>query len=232
MLRMRILAASCALAAAVGVVAVDCAAAPFAVQVGDSRIGVDAPPGFSDTTFTGSPRLQELAESLTSASNRILMFAISDGDLRRFTQGDSPELKRYMIAVTPKGLELEHVGPGQFKTFVSESLAELGKPPEGADYPKFLDTRPRGRMSLLAELRRDEAVVSVLQGTRLPSEKQGLFGSEGPARYLLSTTTLLLLRGKAFNLSVYADYDSTADLDWIRATTARWVDELKRLNAR
>src|SRR4029450_8217966 len=53
-------------------------AAPFAVQVGEARIGVDAPPGFADTTFTGSPRLQELAEALTSPSNRILLFAISD----------------------------------------------------------------------------------------------------------------------------------------------------------
>jgi hypothetical protein len=80
------------------------AAAPFGVQVGDSRIGLDAPAGFSDTSFTGSPRLTELAETLTSPSNRILLFAISDGDLRRFMAGDPPELRRYMIAVTPKGM--------------------------------------------------------------------------------------------------------------------------------
>src|SRR6185503_19498349 len=85
--------------------ALQCAAAPFAVQVGDTRLGLDAPPGFADTGFTGSPRLQELAEALTSASNRILMFAITDADLRRFTVGDAIEAKRYMIAVTPRGLE-------------------------------------------------------------------------------------------------------------------------------
>src|SRR6267378_4739945 len=42
-------------------------AAPFAIQLGDTRLGLDAPPGFTDSGFTGSPRLQELAESLTSA---------------------------------------------------------------------------------------------------------------------------------------------------------------------
>ena len=80
---MRIFAAL--VSAVVGAIALECAAAPFAVQLGDIRIGLDAPPGFTDTGFTGSPRLQELAETLTPASNRILLFAISDTDLRRFT---------------------------------------------------------------------------------------------------------------------------------------------------
>jgi hypothetical protein len=79
-------------------------AAPFAVQVGEARLGLDAPPGFSDTTFTGSPRLQELAEAITSPSNRILLFALSDGDLRKFMQGDPPDFRRYMTAVTPREL--------------------------------------------------------------------------------------------------------------------------------
>jgi hypothetical protein len=207
-------------------------AEPFAARVGEGRIGLDAPPGFSDTTFTGSPRLQELAETLTSASNRILLFAISDADLRRFTQGDTPDLRRYMIAVTPKGLESERVGAELFKTFVTESLVELGQPPKDTDYAKFLDSRPRGKVSLLAELRREADVVSVLQGSRLQPPSQGLFAPEPPPQYLLSTTSLILVRGKALNLSVYTGYDSAADLEWIRATTTRWVDEIKRLNAR
>ncbi len=208
-------------------------AAPFAVQLGDARIGLDAPPGFSDTSSTGSPRLQELAETLTSASNRILLFAISDGDLRRFTQGDAPDLRRYMIAVTPMGLERERVTTAMFSTFVTDSLRELGAAaPEGADYRKYLDSKPHGQVSLLAELRRDPEIVSVLQGTRVPSPPSGIFGTEKPARYVLSSTTLLLLRGKALNLSVYTAYDTPADIDWIRANTVRWIDELRRLNSR
>ena len=49
---------------------------------------------------------------------------------------------------------------------------------------------------------------------------------------MLSTTTLMLVRGKALNLAIYTLYDSTADLDWVRATTARWIEELQRLNLR
>jgi hypothetical protein len=203
-------------------------AAPFAVQLGDTRVGLDAPPGFSDTTFTGSPRLQELAEVLTSASNRILLFAISDGDLRRFTAGDTPDYRRYMIAVTPKGLERDRVSASAFQAFVADSLRELGTGPADANYAKFLDAQPVGKVSLLAELRKDPEVVSVLQGARLPG--QGRYNE--PPRYLLSSTTLLLLRGKALNLSVYSAYDAPADLDWIRATTTRWVEELQRLNNR
>ena len=78
-------------------VSLECAADPFAVKVGEVRIGLDAPPGFADTGFTGSPRLQDMAETLTSASNRILLFALTDADLRRFMGGDRPEYKRYVI---------------------------------------------------------------------------------------------------------------------------------------
>lgn len=204
-------------------------AAPFAVQLGETRIGLDAPPGFADTGFTGSPRLQELAEALTSASNRILLFAIADGDLRRFMVGDAPELRRYMIAVTPRGLERERVNQSTFNFFVGDALRELGPPvPTGKSFAEYLDSQPPGRASLLAELRRDPQVVSVLMGTRAPP--QGRF-QEKP-QYLVSTTSLMLLRGKALNLSVYGGYDSPADLDWIRAITVRWIDELQRLNTR
>lgn len=209
------------------------AAAPFAVQLGDTRIGLDAPPGFADTSFTGSPRLQELGEALTSASNRILIFAISDGDLRRFSQGDTPDLRRYMIAVTPKGLERERVTAALFSTFVTDSVRELGAAaPAEADYRTHLDSKPHGQPSMLAELRRDPEIVSVLEGTRLPSPPRGMFSAEKPAQYALTSTTLLLLRGKALSLQIYTAYDTPADLDWIRANTVRWIDELRRLNSR
>jgi hypothetical protein len=202
-------------------------AAPFAIQLGDTRLGLDAPPGFTDSGFTGSPRLQELAESLTSASNRILLFAISDGDLRRFMVGDPPELRRYMIAVVPKGLERERVSPAAFGVFVRDSLVALGGPPAAGDLQKYIDAQPPGKTSLLAELRREPDVVSVLQGTR-PGQRRS---NEAP-QYALSTTTLMLVRGKALNLSVYTLYENAADLDWVRVTTARWIDEIARLNNR
>lgn len=198
------------------------------MQVGDTRIGLDAPPGFADTSFTGSPRLQELAESLTSASNRILLFAISDLDLRKFMVGDPPELRRYMLAVTPKGLEHARVNQKTFSLLVGDALRELGPPPPpGKSLSEYLDVQPPGKASLLAELRREQEVLTVLQGARLaPQSRQ-----EKP-QYVLSTTTLMLVRGKALNLSVYAGYDSPADVEWIRSLTARWVEELQRLNLR
>jgi len=203
-----------------------CAAAPFAVQVGEARIGLDAPAGFSDTTFTASPRLQELSEGLTPASNRILLFALSDADLRRFTLGDPLDLRRYMIVVTPRGMERDRLTEGSFRQFIGESLSGLGAPPGEKDLVKYLDSRPTGTTSLLAELRKDADAVSVLQGART---KASFFER---SKYMLSSTTLLLLRGKALSLSIYTQYDDPSDLEWIRTTTTRWVDDLKRLNQR
>jgi len=205
-------------------------AAPFAVQVGEARIALDSPPGFADSSFTGSPRLQELAESQTSPSNRILMFAISDGDLRLFMTGDTPQFRRYMIVVTPKALERERMSAAGFDRLVAEALRDFG-PPAAGDFVKHLDAQPHGRAHLLAGLRKDPEVVSVLQGTRVPLPRRGSFG-EDKGQYVLSSLTLMLLRGKALNLSVYTLYDGPADLEWISATTARWIAELQRLNSR
>src|SRR5260221_12433095 len=94
-------------------------AAPFAVQLGDTRVALDAPPGFADVQGTGSPRLLELAEALTSASNPILLFPLEDADRGRFHGGDSPELRRYVIVVTPKGLASRPLTPARFGPRVS-----------------------------------------------------------------------------------------------------------------
>jgi hypothetical protein len=108
-------------------------------------------------------------------------------------------------------------------------MHELGNPPPAqTDVLKYLDARPHGKAALLGELRHDTTVVSLLQGTRLP-DRPG-FGSR--PEYLLSTTTLLNLRGKALSISVYSDYESTDDLAWLKLTTARWIEDLQRLNVR
>lgn len=219
-----------ALLFAVLTLAAPAAAAPTAVMLGEVRIGLDTPPGFSDTRFTGSPRLSELAESLTSASNRILIFALTDADLRAFMTGERPELRRYMLAATPRRLEREHVTPALFTRFVEDATREHGSaPPPDTDLRAYLDAKPRETPTLLAELRRTPDLVSVLQGARIQGESS--FWGEKP-RYLISTTTLLLLRGKALGLSVYSNFDGPADLEWIRYATDRWLEELQRLNAR
>ena len=201
-------------------------AAPFAVQVGEARIGLDAPPGFADTSFTGSPRLQELAESLTSPSNRILLFAISDGDLRKFSVGDVPEFRRYMMAVTPKELERERVARKTFDEYAAAAMRELGEPlPDGKGLAEHFDSQPPGRPTVLGELRRDPEVTSMLIGTRLQPQRRA-----AKPQYLVSSTTMLLVRGKALNLAVFSAYDGPTDVEWVRAVTARWIDDLRRLN--
>jgi hypothetical protein len=203
-------------------------AAPFAVQVGETKLALDTPPGFADVQATGSPRLLELGEALTSASNKILLFALEDSDVRRFNVGDSPELHRYAIVVTPRDLQTARVTTAAFRALVKDSLREFGAPPD----PKtplrtYLDAEPR-RAKLLAELRNDQDVVSIIQGARLPDSPR----SRSEPRYLLSSTTLMLIRGKALNLALYTTHNGPEDIDWLRAVTLRWIEELQQLNLR
>lgn len=209
-----------------------CAAAPFSVRLGLEKIVLDTPPGFSDTTELASPRLQDLSETLTAASNRILLFALSDGDVRRFTQGEPLDARRYMIAVTPKGLERERVTPAQLATYIADSLQDLGKPVETTDIVKYLESQPIGKASLLAELKRQSTAVSVLQATRLPPLPARTMWESSMPQYLFFTTTIFLVRGKAIQLAVYSLFDGPADVEWLKNVTLRWQDELQRLNPR
>lgn len=223
---MRLTAA--AFAALLAAAAPECAAAPFVVPLGPDRLVLDSPPGFTDSLSLGSPRLQELAESLTSASNRVLLFALSDADLRRFMAGDPPEFRRYMIVALATRLERTRLGAREFDVLLQETQRDLGAlPPSGAPLA-YLDKRPRGRPQLLAELRRETFVLSVLRGTRLPSPKQD--EEDAKPRYLFSTLTLALVRGKPLTLQVFTDYDAPADAEWLRRVTRAWVDELQHLN--
>jgi hypothetical protein len=202
-------------------------AAPFAVQLGDTKLALDPPPGFADVQATGSPRLLELAEQLTAASNKILLFALEDSDVRRFTVGDSPELRRYVIAVTPRDLQTVRVTQPAFDALVADAMRDLGSPPD----PKvpvrtYLDAQPR-RAKLLADLRKDPDVVSIMQGARLPDRSRN-----EPPHYLLSSTTLMLVRGKALNLAMYTVFNGPDDVEWLRTATLRWIDELRQLNQR
>ena len=203
-------------------------AAPFAVQVGETRVALDAPPGFSDAQFTGSPRLAEIAESMTPASNRILLFALEDADLRRFMTGDSVELRRSALAVTPRAMEREQLSLAAFKAFAAESLrGESAEAAPRGDLLAYLDSRPQGLASPIAPLRSEPELVSALLATRMSAPRP-----EAPPRYLVSSHTLLLVRGKALDLSVFCRYQGAADLAWLRAATERWIDELRRLNSR
>lgn len=219
------------LVAALALVSLQCAAAPFGLQVGDVRLGFDLPPGFADSMPTGSPRLQELAESFTPASNRILIFALTDADMRRFNGGDPPELRQYLLAVTPRALEQERMSVATFDSWVQNGLRGLGTAAGDRDFLKILEARPAGESTLLTELRREPDAVSVLRGVRLPAPDSGFFSFSKPSQYVLSSTSLVLLRGKALSLTVTTGYESKADVEWVRSTTLLWIDELRRLNA-
>jgi hypothetical protein len=114
-----------------------------------------------------------------------------------------------------------------FRALAGEMQRELKQLPPAGDYQKYLESQPPGAVSMLAELRKDAGAMSVLQGTR--SKGRGFFES---SKYLLSSTSLVLLRGKALTLSIFTQYENAADLEWIRLVTSRWIDDLKKLNGR
>ncbi len=203
-------------------------AAPFAIQLGPDRLALDTPAGFTDSAGFGSPRLTEVAEALTDASNRVLVFALADSDARRFSAGDAIELRRYLLAVTPRATEREYMSAAQFAALVQGAGRTLGEPPANVtDIRKYLKERAPQQAHLLADLRRDAQVVSVMQGTMVPQPGRWI---DDPPIYKVSTKTLALIGGRAVYLSAFSTYDGPADIEWVRTVAERWVEDLRRLN--
>lgn len=210
-------------------------AAPFGIQLGHTRLILDTPSGFSDTAGYGSPRLTEIAENLAEASNRVLVFALSDADTRRFSAGDSLELRRYLLAVTPRATERERASETQFSALTREATRGFSEPPSAAgsasvDFMRFLQTRPAGQANLLAELRRETGTLSLLLGTMVPQPPATFWRDAPPPLFKLSTTTLALIGGRTLYISAFTAYDTPEDVAWITSITDRWVRELQRLN--
>ena len=220
------------LALLIAVASLPCAAVPFSVRLGVEKLVLDTPPGFSDTTEFASPRLQDLAATLTSASNRVLIFGLTDADFRKFTLGDVAEFRRYLIAVTPRGLEQERVGAEQFARLSGDAMGVLGEPVKAPDLAKFLEKQPIGMVHLVSEIKKEPTLVSVVRAVRLPPLPAKKFYDSATQQYQLLSDTLMLVRGKALRLSVYTLYDSPEDSEWLRATTQRWIEDLQRLNPR
>ena len=210
-----------------------CAAAgatPFSVLLGPDRVLLDTPPGFSETAAFGSPRLTEIAENLAEASSRVLAFALSDADARRFSVGDPLELRNYLLVVTPRAKERERMSSAQYATLMLEAGRNLGTPPPAPpDFMKYLQGRSPGQTHLLADLRRDPQVLSLLYGTMVP-QPQSFWSSDKPPLFKLSTLTLVLIGGRAIYLYAFSAYDAPSDVSSIQSITDRWVEELQRLN--
>lgn len=218
------------LAACLAAVSPQCAAAPFSIRIGVEKLVLDTPPGFSDTTNLASPRLEDLAATLTSASNRVLVFGLTDADFRKFTVGDPADFRRYLIAYTPKSLEYERVSAEQFARLAGDSLDALGKPVQAPDLVKFLEKEPIGRWHLLGEIKKEPTQVAVMRAARLPPIPGYRFFDPSTPQYQVASDTLVLVRGKALRLSVYTLYNGPEDAEWLRVTTQRWMEELQRLN--
>ena len=224
---MRAFLGACALAWACAAGAV-----PFVVQLGADRLVLDTPAGFADTLGLGSPRLDELAQSLAGPSVRVLAFGITDADMRRFMGGDTPEYKRYVVAGTAREFERQRATPEDFRQFVADALRGLGEaPPAGSDLRKLLDAAAEGKPVLLEFLRRDASVASYIQGTRLASPKRAWndWAAKPPVLVLVSTS-LMMVRGRPVNLSITMSLEDPADVEWLELNTRRWVEQIQRLN--
>jgi hypothetical protein len=160
----------------------------------------------------------------------VLLFGLPDADYRRFTLGDPADFKRYLVAATARNAEEESLGMEQFGRLSTEWRGGFGEPARSPDLLKFLDGQPIGQVHMLRELRKEPTSTAVLLAMRLPPLPGKRFFDAPTPQYQIFTESLLLVRGKVLRLTVFALYENAGDGEWLRSTTERWIDDLRRLN--
>ena len=207
------------------------------VDVGGQGLYLPAPAGFHEISLL-SPETRKLAETLTPPSNRLLAVFVSESDLGRIMKGESPELQRYMFMQAYRQLEKSDISGAQFSKLVAQvkqqqyTLLEKSK-----DQVDSVIDRASGKIS------KDYGIsLKVNIGEPVPlgvfMEKSDAVGfamlakchgaAEGQQVDLLMAggTSLVRVNGKILYAYVYSRYETQKDLDWVRATSSSWADQL------
>jgi hypothetical protein len=112
-----------------------------------------------------------------------------------------------MIAVTPRDLERERLDEQRFAELAETTVRELGeRAPTGKSFAEFFEKRPVGAPAVLSDLRREADLRSVLVAVRVQAQARS-----GTPQYMLSTATLMRVRGKMLSISVHTAYEGPAD---------------------
>jgi hypothetical protein len=211
------------------------------IDIGSRAIYIPAPVGFYEISQL-SPETRKFAETSTPQNNRLLAVFVSESDLGRIMKGELPEFGRYMFLQVRRQLENSDISGakflqmvGQFKqqqdTLLKNVKDKVGSMLDEAsekiltDYDVSLKLKVGEQVPLGIFIETNEASgFASLAKYQVSSDAQQL-------DYLMATgTSLIWVKGKILYAYVYGSYDTPKDLDWVRATSCSWIDQILMAN--
>ena len=206
------------------------------VNIGGVLFDVKSPAGFHEISAI-SPETRRMAETMTPPTNRLLGVFVSESDLKRVKKGDFPELTRYMLLQTFRQMENRIMSGPDFYQAASgikkqqNTLQDSVKDKVG----NLLD----GATDKLSK--EYDISMKMKMGEQIPlgifNDQPKSFGFANLVKYQLEAegvksehvvaggTSMLLHKGKILFVYVYSTYKSKKDIEWVKATSIKWLSD-------
>lgn len=211
------------------------------VEIGGVKISVGAPVGFHEISNL-SPETRELAENMTPPTNILLAVFVSEEDLGRILKGQNPTLQRYVLLQTVKEGTDQNFQVEHFRYLidqVKETQNTLLESVKDQTNRFMLDASGKvsNQTGVPIDIQANEQVplgvffenANAIGFAMLARTREEVKGETTDYVFAAGSTTLLA-KSKIMFAYVYGQFESQADIDWVRSISRTWVNEILNSN--
>lgn len=203
-------------------------------------VTIPAPEGFHEIRHS-SAYVWRLMESMVAPTNRLLAAFVSKVDFDAILRGDLPELRRYMLVKVSRGFEANVISRTEFgevarlvkqeRAAVVDSLKtsiNSERFPGSEKRSKESDARvERGELEFLGVF--FESSDAIGHGTLKTVQR---YEGETPlGETVAGSMSFVRAADKLIYVHVYSVYRDSADLQWVRAASSFWINDILAANS-
>jgi hypothetical protein len=210
------------------------------IDAGNAELSIPAPDG-----YTGAAHIEVLRSifaSLTPESNVSLQIYIADEDIDILFANGEPELSRYMNLQAPRRFRKDAVSPDEYKTiakYFRESHREVFASVENqiddvlenasGELSREFDSSIELEGGKPYSLGIAYEIPSSIGVTTLTRYNVAVEGSN-ESFVMVGGTNIIHVQDTLLYAYVFSTYNSQADIDWNRAISRKWAEDIVRMN--
>lgn len=211
------------------------------ILVGATKIIIPSPVGFHPASKR-FPETGRLMETYTAPDSRLIEGYVSEGDIGNLLSGSSPDYERYMFIETMEKASQFHMSKSMFDDLSNKIKTKQDNLYEGVKYTvESLLENASDKISLEFDILFEIHVLDVIPlGVFLETSDAVAFASLAKVGAQIDLTqseqvsigavSLIYIKGKILYASVFATFNDTSDIAWVRKTTTEWVEAIVASN--
>lgn len=211
------------------------------LKIGNTTINVEHPLGFLETSKNSS-ELWDLAQLMVSGKNEIIAHYVSKRDLDDYNSNKSPKFEKYFTILTPKSTKNSSISQEDFEKLRHETISMQNTLRQNIE-PRVNHVLGNLSDDLSLQLKKDVSLAvdqttpisinvnrknllsySVLSRINVSDQKNEV------SQVMISTTGIVLLKGKILLLNSYSNFENPQDLQYSREAIESWANSIISLN--